>query len=166
MRLTFADLSAQRRGGFVLAGPGTVWWDWLMRISQKLEYACRALAQLARRHDGRTLTRLEDLAQREAVSANFLVQILNDLRRAGLIDSRRGKTGGYLLARSPESVTLRQVVEAVDPALLQCAVSRDGESGQAVRQAWDEISETLGAALDRLTLESLVNNAGGPMFYI
>lgn len=166
MRLTFADLSAHSLGGFVLAGSVPVWWDSLMKISQKLEYACRALAQLARRHDGRTLTRLEDLAQREAVSANFLVQILNDLRRAGLIDSRRGKTGGYLLARGPESITLRQVVEAVDPALLQCGVSRDGESGQAVRQAWDEVSETLGTALDRRTLESLVNSAGGPMFYI
>ncbi len=162
----FADLVAQRRGGFVLAGPFPVWWDSLMKISQKLEYACRALAQLARRHDGRTLTRLEELAQREAVSANFLVQILNDLRRAGLIDSRRGKTGGYLLAREPESITLRHVVDAVDPSLLQCGVSRDGESGQAVRNAWDEVSASLGKALDRVTLGTLANNAGGPMFYI
>lgn len=137
-----------------------------MRISQKLEYACRALAQLAKHHDGRTLTRLEDLAQREAVSANFLVQILNDLRRAGLIESRRGKTGGYLLARAPEAITLRQVVDAVDPALLQCAVSRDGESGAAVRLAWDEVSASVGGALDRITLETLCSHAGGPMFYI
>ena len=106
-----------------------------MKISQKLEYACRALAQLAKYHDGRTLTRLEDLAQREAVSANFLVQILNDLRRAGLIESRRGKAGGYLLARRADQISLRQVVEAVDPSLLQCSVTRDGDSGAAVRLA-------------------------------
>ena len=43
------------------------------------------------------------------------MQILNDLRRAGLVDSRRGQAGGYLLARSAETVTLRHVVEAVDP---------------------------------------------------
>jgi Rrf2 family protein len=137
-----------------------------MKISQKLEYACRALAQLAKHHDGRTLTRLEDLAQREAVSANFLVQILNDLRRAGLIDSRRGKSGGYLLGRDPETITLRQVVDAVDPSLLQCTVSRDGESGAAVRQAWDEVSVSLQQALDRITLETLSSHSGGPMFYI
>lgn len=137
-----------------------------MKISQKLEYACRALAQLAKRHDGRTLTRLEDLAQREAVSGNFLVQILNDLRRAGLIDSRRGQAGGYLLARAPESITLRQVVDAVDPSLLQCSVSREGESGQAVRQAWDRISTVLQQALDEITVETLAGNSGGPMFYI
>jgi Rrf2 family protein len=137
-----------------------------MKISQKLEYACRALVQLAKRHDGRTLTRLEDLAQREAVSGNFLVQILNDLRRAGLIESRRGQAGGYLLARAPEAITLRQVVDAVDPSLLQCSVSREGESGQAVRQAWDGISTVLQQALDRITLETMASNSGGPMFYI
>jgi Rrf2 family transcriptional regulator, cysteine metabolism repressor len=137
-----------------------------MKISQKLEYACRALAQLAKHHDGRTLTRLEDLAQREAVSGNFLVQILNDLRRAGLIDSRRGKTGGYLLGRPPEEITLRQIVDAVDPSLLQCTVSRDGESGASVRQAWDQVSAALQQALDQITLETLSSNSGGPMFYI
>jgi Rrf2 family protein len=137
-----------------------------MKISQKLEYACRALVQLAKRHDGRTLTRLEELAQREAVSANFLVQILNDLRRAGLVESRRGQAGGYLLARAPESVTLRQVVEAVDPALLQCAVTGGGESGQAVRNGWEQVSATLRNALDRITLETLASNPGGGMFYI
>ena len=61
------------------------------------------------------------------MSANFLVQILNDLRRAGLVTSRRGQAGGYLLARAPQDVTLRQVVEAVDPALLQCSVSWYGK---------------------------------------
>ncbi len=137
-----------------------------MKISQKLEYACRALVQLAKRHDGRTLTRLEELAQREAVSANFLVQILNDLRRAGLVESRRGQAGGYLLARSPELVTLRQVVEAVDPALLQCTVTSDGESGQSVRHGWDQVSVSLRHALDQVTLASLASNPGGGMFYI
>lgn len=137
-----------------------------MKISQKLEYACRALSQLAKHHDGKSLTRLEELAQREAVSSNFLVQILNDLRRAGLIESRRGKTGGYLLARSPETISLRQIIDAVDPALLQCSVSNDGESGAAVRQAWMKASEALCGALDEITLASLAQQSGGPMFYI
>jgi len=137
-----------------------------MRISQKLEYACRALAQLAKVHDGRSLTRLEELAQREAVSGNFLVQILNDLRRGGLVESRRGKSGGYLLARRADSITLRQIVEAVDPALLQCGVSTEGESGQAVRIAWEKVSANLHEALERISLQSMVSGQGAPMFYI
>jgi Rrf2 family protein len=137
-----------------------------MKISQKLEYACRAMTQLAKYHDGRTLTRLEDLAQREAVSGNFLVQILNDLRRAGLIESRRGKAGGYLLGRTADQITLRQVVEAVDPALLQCSVARDGDSGQAVRRAWEQVSISLQHSLDEITVESLASKHSDPMFYI
>lgn len=124
------------------------------------------MAQLAKYHDGRTLTRLEELAQREAVSGNFLVQILNDLRRAGLIESRRGKAGGYLLGRSADQITLRQVVDAVDPALLQCSVTRDGDSGQAVRRAWEQVSVGLHHSLDQITVESLANSQGDPMFYI
>ena len=137
-----------------------------MKISQKLEYAFRAMAQLAKCHDGPTLTRLEELAQREAVSANFLVQILNDLRRAGLIESRRGKAGGYLLGRSAALITLRQIIEAVDPMLLQSSVTNGGESGGSVRSAWDQVSEKLLHALEGITLENLASSQGAPMFYI
>ena len=124
------------------------------------------MTQLAKYHDGRTLTRLEDLAQREAVSGNFLVQILNDLRRAGLIESRRGKAGGYLLGRTADQITLRQVVEAVDPALLQCSVASDGDSGPAVKRAWQQISSSLHHSLDQITVESLASKHNDPMFYI
>lgn len=137
-----------------------------MKISQKLEYACRALAQLARHYDGRTLTRLEDLAQREAASANFLVQILNDLRRAGLVDSRRGQAGGYLLARSAKSITLQQIVLAVDPALIQFSVSTDGESGTAVRAAWKQVAETVETQMQAITLDVMAQQNSSPMFYI
>ena len=94
------------------------------------------------------------------------MQILNDLRRSGLIESRRGQSGGYLLARMPNAITLRQVVDAVDPALLQCSVAREGESGQSVRHAWDQIASALRQVLDSITVETLAHNPGGPMFHI
>jgi len=137
-----------------------------VRISQKLEYACRGLAQLAKRHDGRTITRLEELAQREAVSANFLVQILNDLRRGGLVASRRGKAGGYLLAKPPGSINLAEIADAVDPSLLPNSVGSDGESGPAVREAWEEVTKALRAQLEAISLDQLTQTGGGPMFYI
>ncbi|MFD2257549.1 RrF2 family transcriptional regulator [Luteolibacter algae] len=137
-----------------------------MKISQKLEYACRALVQLAKAYDGKTLTRLDELAQREAVSANFLVQILNDLRRGGLIESRRGASGGYSLSRSADSITLRQIVDAVEPSQLQNTALAQGESGGAVKRAWEDISEQLAQNLEKVTLESLSAQASDPMFYI
>lgn len=94
------------------------------------------------------------------------MQILSDLRRAGLIDSRRGKSGGYLLGRAPEAITLRQVVAAVDPSLLQCSVASEGQSGPSVRLAWDQVSSSLQQALDQITVATLANNPAGPMFDI
>jgi Rrf2 family protein len=137
-----------------------------MRISQKLDYACRAMAQLAKRYDGRTITRLDELAQREAVSANFLVQILNDLRRGGVIESRRGKAGGYLLARPPESINLREVVDAVEPTLLQFSTHTEGESGTAVRQIWENISQQTRAHLESIDLKQFTERGNEPMYYI
>jgi Rrf2 family cysteine metabolism transcriptional repressor len=137
-----------------------------MKISQKLEYACRALAQLAKTYDGKSLTRLEELAQREAISANFLVQILNDLRRGGMIDSRRGASGGYLLSRPANQITLRQIVEAVEPSQLQNTALDQGESGASVRRAWENVSTQLTKTLDEITLESLANPTSDPMFYL
>jgi Rrf2 family protein len=137
-----------------------------MRISQKLEYACRALTQLAKHHDGRTLTRLDDLAQREDISRSFLLQILNDLRRAGLIDSCRGAAGGYLLARPAEAISLRQVVEAVEPALLHNSVTPDGESGPAIQAVWEKISIDWRQALDQVSLETICAGQSPPMFFI
>lgn len=137
-----------------------------MKISQKLEYACRALAQLAKSYDGKTLTRLDQLAQREAVSANFLVQILNDLRKNGIIESRRGAAGGYLLARPPQAINLRQIVEAVEPAQLQNTALAHGESGATVHRAWDKVSEKLAKTLEETSLENIASPPSDPMFYI
>lgn len=122
--------------------------------------------QLAKTYNGKSLTRLDDLAQREAVSANFLVQILNDLRRAGIIDSRRGANGGYLLSRPAENITLRQIVDAVEPSQLQNTALDQGESGIAVRRAWQSVSTKLAADLDAVTLDSLASPPSDPMFYI
>ena len=124
------------------------------------------MAQLAKRHDGRTITRLDELAQREAVSANFLVQILNDLRRAGLVESRRGKSGGYLLARKPDTIHLKEIVEAVEPSLLSFSTHTEGESGATVRAAWENIAQELRSQLERVTLQQLAEKTEAPMFYI
>lgn len=124
------------------------------------------MAQLAKRYDGRTTTRLDELAQREAVSSNFLVQILNDLRRGGVIESRRGKAGGYLLAREPESINLREIVDAVEPTLLQFSSQTEGESGAAVRRIWDDISGQTRAHLESIDLKQFTERGSEPMYYI
>lgn len=122
------------------------------------------MIQLARHHDGQTLTRLDDLAQREAVSANFLVQILNDLKRGGLVISKRGKAGGYLLAREPREINMQHITMAVEPGMLMPNIAKQGESGGSVQDAWGKVSQALDHSLSGITLDSLCNES--PMFYI
>jgi len=100
-----------------------------VKLSHKLEYACRVLAQLGRTHGQDKLAHIETLAAAEAIPANYLVQILNELRGAGLIVSKRGKQGGYALSRAPKAITLIEIVEAVDSELLERNFADAGHSG-------------------------------------
>jgi Rrf2 family protein len=137
-----------------------------MRISQKIEYACRALAQLAKHHNSAHPTRLEELAQTEVVSANFLVQILSYLRHAGLVESRRGKYGGYVLAKDPSAITLSEIIEAIDPGMFDFVMSRDGESGANVAKVWKDVGNNMRSELNKVTLEDMMQPQSGAMFYI
>lgn len=131
-----------------------------------MDYACRAMVHLALRVDAHTPTRLEEIAQREDVSANFLVQILNDLKRGGLIVSRRGKGGGYLLARVPESISLAEIIQAVEPGMLVLPDAGGGESGPAVRQTWKRVSGVLQGCVESITLRQLADHKEAPMYHI
>lgn len=85
-----------------------------MRFSARTQYACLAMLELAARHgDGRPAP-LRSLCDRQAIPEGFLVQILQDLRRAGLVASTRGAGGGYRLTRPPSDVSLADVVDAVE----------------------------------------------------
>ena len=137
-----------------------------MKVSQKLEYACRAAIQLAKHHDGESPLRLEDLAAREHVPASFLVQILSDLKKANLVLSRRGKTGGYLLTTNPNQITLVQVIEAIDPQLLEEPVLGEGDSASTIHQVWRAINGPLIETLKKTTLEQLATSSEEPMWFI
>ncbi|MDP0492625.1 MAG: Rrf2 family transcriptional regulator [Verrucomicrobiota bacterium JB023] len=137
-----------------------------MKVSQKLEYACRAVIQLAKHYDGESPLRLDDLATREHVPSTFLVQILSDLKQANLVISRRGKTGGYLLARAPSEITLAQVVEAVDPQLLEEPTLGQGESAQVLHKAWSSLHGCVNQSLGDTTLEKLASGSTEPMWFI
>jgi len=84
-----------------------------VKLSVKSDYAARAVLGLARHYPKQEALRVEDLAALQGVPANYLVQILIELKGKGLIQSRRGKAGGYNLARSPREITVGDVVRAV-----------------------------------------------------
>lgn len=137
-----------------------------MRISLKVEYACRVLAQLGRFHGTARLCHIEDLANAENVPSNYLVQILNELRNGGLITSKRGKQGGYSLADAPESISLLRVMEVMDPEMVESPVSGQGDSGEAVRAVWQQLTEAFNEKAAALSLRDCMATDGGMMYYI
>jgi len=138
-----------------------------VKLSHKLEYACRVLAQLGRTHGQDKLAHIETLATAEAIPANYLVQILNELRGAGLIVSKRGKQGGYALARTPKKIALLEIVEAVDGELLERNFENAGHSGERVAALWCEIGVTFEAKMREYTLDDfIVRDPDAEMYYI
>lgn len=137
-----------------------------MKLSHKLEYACRVLAQLARFHGQDKLAHIDALSEAENIPANYLVQILNELRTAGLITSKRGKQGGYALARSPESIRLDEIVRAVDAELLEPNFDAEGHSGARVASIWADIGNDFAQKVGSYTLDAFVVGDPGEMYYI
>jgi len=138
-----------------------------VKLSHKLEYACRVLAQLGRTYGQDKLAHIETLATAEVIPANYLVQILNELRGAGLIVSKRGKQGGYALARAPKKISLSQIVEAVDGELLERSFEDSGHSGARVASIWSDVGECFEAKVDTYTLDDfIVKDADVEMYYI
>ncbi len=137
-----------------------------MKLSLKVEYACQVLAQLGRSYGKTQLPHIEELAQQEAIPANYLVQILNELRTGGLIVSKRGKLGGYALAREPKDISLYEVVCAVEGALLEFPAKGKGASSARTKQIWTAIARDLEEKTRSYTVRDLMVGEGEEMWYI
>jgi Rrf2 family protein len=137
-----------------------------VKISVKVDYACRVMTELARLHGSGELAQIEHLARTEAVPANFLAQILLRLRDAGLIASRRGNHGGYALARAPEEISLHDILVAVEGHCLHLSGNHEGRSGRRLKRVWDEISAALDEKTRTYTLDQLCSKSPGEMYYI
>ena len=137
-----------------------------MKISLKVDYACRVMAELARLHGSGELAQIEQLARVEEVPANFLAQILIKLRESGLILSRRGNHGGFALARAPEDISLHDILVAVEGHCLHLSGNFAGRSGRRLKQVWNEIGEALVEKTKSYTLDRLTSKNPAEMYYI
>ena len=124
------------------------------------------MAELARLHGSGALAQMEHLAQTESVPSNFLAQILGQLRGAGLIASRRGNLGGYLLARPPEEISLYDIMMAAEGECLGLSGNFQGRSGRRLKQVWDEVRDSLVAKTKAYTLDKLASKNPTEMYYI
>jgi Rrf2 family protein len=134
-----------------------------MRISAKGEYAIKAVLDLALHRD-RGLVPLQAIAARQAIPQRYLEQVLLALKRAGLLTSRRGSTGGYHLTRPPDEITVGAVLRAVEgtqgPFDRASRPRRDGSADEHdLADLWDEIAEAISKVVDRVTFGDLAARA-------
>lgn len=133
-----------------------------MRISAKTDYAIRAAVELAARSTGGRLVKAEAVAEAQRIPLRFLLLILGELRHAGIVDSRRGQEGGYRLARAADTITVADIIRAIDGPLANVAGVRPEElelTGTAapLREVWISLRSSVRAVLENVTLADVVS---------
>jgi Rrf2 family protein len=130
-----------------------------MRISAKADYAVRAALELAASPDGKPVKGTK-LAEAQGIPLQFLEHILLDLKRAGLIKTKRGARGGYWLAEPPGEVTVADVIRAVEGPLANIQDLSPEEThydgvAKRLRDVWIAVRQNLREVLEHVTLEEL-----------
>jgi Rrf2 family protein len=134
-----------------------------MRVSTKSDYALRALIELAGQSPADPLS-AEELGRRQEIPRGFLQAILADLRRAGVVASQRGQSGGWRLAREPQSVTVADVIRAVDGPLVSVYGVRPeavayNETAQMLQPVWIAARSALREVFEEVTIRHLADGA-------
>jgi Rrf2 family protein len=139
-------------------------------LSAKTQYAVLAMLQLAQEFAAGEPVQVRRIAERQGIPSTFLVQILHELRRAGLVASTRGAAGGYRLNRAPGEITLSDVVDAFEAAEepAECAAG-DSPWGPAIVDVCCDLARARRERLQSLTLADMSERAAanaGSMWYI
>jgi Rrf2 family transcriptional regulator, iron-sulfur cluster assembly transcription factor len=138
-----------------------------VKLSNKGRYAVRALFDIAFYNAGGP-TQVKDIAEREAIPPRFLEQIFQDLKRAGIVGSKRGPQGGYSLARAANEIRVGDVVRALEgPITLaekggaRAPNGRGGDGRRVTDSVFDDLSTRIEACFDEITISDIVSRAEG-----
>jgi len=132
---------------------------WLgMRLAQKTVYAVRAVYELARRQGGEMPVAITAIAQAQHIPSQFLQVIMRELRQGGFVDSRRGKDGGYLLARPAAEVAVGEIVRFFegDFSPVEGLDAADESAFPAFGQLWRDAQGALGRVFDEVSFATLL----------
>lgn len=139
-----------------------------MQLSAKTHNACLASLELARRFEEPQPVCLKAIASEHDISPQFLVQILLQLKRGGIVKSTRGASGGYRLAAPPSQISLLDIVTAMEGTTSELGTSSNA-TAQVFIDAWTNITERQQQQLAEITLDALCNRVTAhaeDMYYI
>jgi Rrf2 family transcriptional regulator, iron-sulfur cluster assembly transcription factor len=133
-----------------------------MKLSTQSRYGVRAIFDIAYHSEGLE-TQVKDISRRQGISQRYLEQIFQKLRKAGIIGSKRGPSGGYFLSKKPEDITVGEIIRVTEGGInpVLCINSEDStksceRSGECVTQIiWDEAGKRLKDYFDSVTIRDL-----------
>lgn len=139
-----------------------------MKLSVKSDYAARAVVGLSRHYLTGQAQKVEELAAGQGIPANYLVQILIELKSQQIVKSVRGKEGGYLLARPPAEITLGDVLRCVHGQIFDSPALSDPQCPPELRKAWMKMQAALEQAADSINFQRLLDESAEKekMYYI
>lgn len=142
-----------------------------MSLSAKTEYACIAVLELAARYGSPEPVRIREIADAHGIPSRFLVQILLQLKSAGLVSSTRGSAGGYLLSKDPREIALGEVIAVMEGASGNIAsnTSIDTTTTQVLLANFQEAAQAQQQVFDSVSFADLVEQVRGrteDMYYI
>lgn len=134
-----------------------------LTVSTRGRYGVRLMTALAM-HYGKGIRLLRDLSRQEGISGKYLGQIVIPLRNAGLVVSQRGAHGGYALSRPPETITVKDVIEAIEGKIAPVPCVREGgacgrRKGCATTEVWRRLRDDMESSLSSFTLADLARTA-------
>jgi len=137
-------------------------------LSVKSDYATRAVLSLARHYPTGRVVRIEDVARDQGVPPPYLSAILAELKGKGIVQSVRGKDGGYLLSRPPAEITMGDVLRAVDAKMFDIPALRAPKCPPELRRAWKQMIKAVEGAADGITFQQLLDEGAEKdrMYYI
>lgn len=133
-----------------------------MRITYKGDYALKAVLDMAL-HYNLELVTSQDMARRIDAPSKFLEQVLLELKKGGLIESRRGNIGGYRLSKSPDRINIGDVVRLIDGDIepISCVKDRYSNCGDihkcVLKRIWQRVSQATSEIIDNVTFEELAS---------
>ena len=136
-----------------------------MRLTTKSRYAVNALTELSFLQSSGPVS-LSDISNNQNIELNYLEQIFRKLRIAGIVKSIRGRNGGYLYAKDPSNISIKEVMNAVDEVLdaTRCNGSSSCHNGKKcnTHDLWNELNNLVENYLEKITLNSLVDSDNSP----
>ena len=139
-----------------------------MKLSVKSDYAARAVLGLAHHYSKGEALKADELAGNYGIPANYLVQILIELKAHNIVKSVRGKEGGYLLARAPTEITLSDVLRCIHGQVFESPALSDTECPAELRKAWQKLQDALNETAQSITFQKLLDESSNKekMYYI